>query len=90
LKLDNDDLWLWLTSEWEQKNLISGRYDRNSHEGNGIESGAVYGIAAQLASLKGEDDLSRDWKSRGFHVVNPNNENFEHIHFFDLIWNAPL
>lgn len=88
-KGDNHEFWQWLVSEWEKHQAISGRYDRNSHKGNGIESGAVYGIAAEWALLKGEEELAEKWKHKGFQLVNPKDHQFDQIHFFDLIWNAP-
>ncbi|MEN2769163.1 hypothetical protein [Ornithinibacillus xuwenensis] len=87
--LDNDEFWTWLQTEWENNNLISGKYNRSSRLGNQIESGAVYGIAAALATLKNDDNLSNAWKQRGQQLVYDANNGYEDIHFFDLIWNAP-
>ncbi|MBD8004865.1 hypothetical protein [Bacillus norwichensis] len=88
-ELNNDEFWQWLKSEWKQHHLIAGRYDRSSKNGKGIESAAVYRIAAGLASLKGEDKLSEKWKDRGLQLVNQKDLKFDDIHFFDLISNAP-
>jgi hypothetical protein len=89
LNLNNDPFWSWLTTEWEKHHSISGRYDRKSQTGNEIESAAVYGFAAELAIMKGKSVLAREWAAKGFNLVNPKDRNFEDIHFFDLVWNAP-
>ncbi|KIL46705.1 hypothetical protein KP77_28320 [Jeotgalibacillus alimentarius] len=89
LNLSNDQFWNWLQNEWETEGSISGRYDRNSLKGNLVESGAVYGIAAELAMQKSESELAEKWKQRGFELVYRENGDYGDVHFFDLVWNAP-
>lgn len=89
LSLSDDQFWNWLQNEWETERSISGRYDRNQLKGNSIESGAVYGIAAELARQKGNSELAEEWKQRGFDLVYRSDGDYGEVHFFDLIWNAP-
>lgn len=89
LGLENERFWEWLQQEWDSAGAISGRYDRGNLKGNGEESGAVYGIAAELAYKKGNTELSEQWGSRGQDLVYRETGNYDDVHFFDLVWNAP-
>ncbi|KIL53460.1 hypothetical protein KP77_04360 [Jeotgalibacillus alimentarius] len=88
LDFENKHFWEWLQQEWSTKGAISGRYERKTLEGNDKESGAVYGIAAKLAREKERTDLVEEWRARGQSLVY--NKDYANVHFFDLIWNAPL
>ncbi|WEG16723.1 hypothetical protein PQ478_19795 [Alkalihalophilus pseudofirmus] len=89
LQLNTDPFWNWLVAEWKEHNMISGRYNRNTLVGNKIESGAVYGIASLYATIRNEAFYSQHWKHRGVDIVWKPDGNYEDVHFFDLIWNAP-